>query len=168
MEVILFRGSFVLEVQLYPRYSCTTVQFVPEVQLYLNVRRGERVKQTNRDGFPADEPRCEVCGQTAGEVGETPELVGFHRVCGDCLREYGRREGVVADYAEGYLLGRETDFYLRWWWDGDAYLTDGEKLEIIRRAFGERARLHPEEGARAVGDYLRETTQEWEAYLKTV
>lgn len=110
-----------------------------------------------------DEPvQCAVCNEPC----ENMATIGFDHVCDDCLRDYCQQESVVEDYTEGFIERFSEDFYWKWWWDGDAYLTDEDKLEILKTAFKLRAMRFPEQTRQAQMEYIETNRPEWEGYIK--
>lgn len=107
------------------------------------------------------EGACIVCG----EPDPDGKPLGGVWLCRNCFREYCQEEEVAEAYAEPFLEAQGADYFLSWWWAGDAYLTQGEKLKAVKAFYWERQRQHPEEEKRARREYLREVFPEWENYL---
>ncbi len=73
----------------------------------------------------------------------------------------------VGRFRTGFFWnGRARIFFLSWWWGGDAYLTEEEKLEAVKSIFAKREKRFPEEARTARREYIREVFPEWEDYLR--
>ncbi len=105
--------------------------------------------------------RCIVCREDAPDG----KIIGFHRVCRNCFREYCQTEPVIEDFSPDFLEAQGADYYLHWWWEGDAYLSEKEKLQAVKELYRRREQQYPEEMKQVRKEYLREVFPEWEDFL---
>ena len=104
---------------------------------------------------------CSACGEECGDL----ISLGFTQVCRYCFRETCLEEPLLEDFGPDFLERQGADFFLSWWWGGDAYLTEEEKLEAVKSIFAKREKRFPEEARTARREYIREVFPEWEDYL---
>ena len=105
---------------------------------------------------------CSACGEESGDL----ISLGFTQVCRYCFRETCLEEPLLEDFGPDFLERQGADFFLSWWWGGDAYLTEEEKLEAVKSIFAKREKRFPEEARTARREYIREVFPEWEDYLR--
>ena len=77
---------------------------------------------------------CSACGEECGDL----ISLGFTQVCRYCFRETCLEEPLLEDFGPDFLERQGADFFLSWWWGGDAYLTEEEKLEAVKSIFAKR------------------------------
>ena len=77
---------------------------------------------------------CSACGEECGDL----ISLGFTQVCRYCFREPCLEEPLLEDFGPDFLERQGADFFLSWWWGGDAYLTEEEKLEAVISIFAKR------------------------------
>lgn len=112
----------------------------------------------------------EALVQCAGRCGEwfhPDELVTVcgQYVCDDCLADFCKRESKEEDNIRGFLQEKEAQ-YLKWLWDGDAFVTEGDKQEALRQWYKVWAPWHPELVENAEHDFIDSCPGEMDDYLK--
>lgn len=72
--------------------------------------------------------KCAWCGDDVPEY--MVQKIGEDNVCGDCETDYLKEKG--ADFVESFVSEHETDYYLRYWWEG---FEDSDKLTMVKKIY---------------------------------